>query len=101
MDFEFSGTGGAWRRSCCGWQGEAGVKGFIAFAQWPCGLCSGRVVCVRGRVVCGDWLNCIVLVTMANARWNGWDESKLTESEIKQDFDFLWKFAKEVDNDRL
>ena len=25
--------------------------------------------------------------------------AKLTESEIKQDFDFLWKFAKEVDND--
>ena len=25
--------------------------------------------------------------------------SKLTESEIKQDFDFLWQFAKEVDND--
>ena len=26
-------------------------------------------------------------------------ESKLTEYEIKQDFDFLWQFAKEVDND--
>ena len=24
---------------------------------------------------------------------------QLTESEIKQDFDFLWQFAKEVDND--
>ena len=41
----------------------------------------------------------IVLVAMANARWNGWEESKLTEYEIKQDFDFLWQFAKEVDND--
>ena len=39
MDFEFSGTGGAWRRSCCGWQGEAGVKGFIVFA------CAVVVVC--------------------------------------------------------
>lgn len=26
-------------------------------------------------------------------------ESELTESEIKKDFDFLWQFAKEVDND--
>ena len=41
----------------------------------------------------------IVLVAMANDRWKDWEESKLTESEIKQDFDFLWKFAKEVDND--
>ena len=39
----------------------------------------------------------IVLVAMANARWNNWEESKLTEYEIKQDFDFLWKFAKEVE----
>ena len=41
----------------------------------------------------------IVFVAMANARWKGWEESKLTEYEIKQDFDFLWQFAKEVDND--
>ena len=39
----------------------------------------------------------IVLVTMANARWNGWEESKLTESEIKQDFEWAWQFAKEVE----
>ena len=39
----------------------------------------------------------IVLVAMANARWNDWEESKLTEYEIKQDFDFLWQFAKEVE----
>ena len=39
MDFEFNGRGGAWRRSCCGWQGEAGVKGFIVFA------CAVVVVC--------------------------------------------------------
>ena len=32
MDFGFSGRGGAWCRSCCGWQGEAGVKWFIVFA---------------------------------------------------------------------
>ena len=43
----------------------------------------------------------IVLVAMANARWNGWEESKLTESEIKQDFEWAFQFAKpvEVDND--
>lgn len=38
----------------------------------------------------------IVLVTVGNARWKGWESSKLTEAEIKQDFDFLWQFAKEV-----
>ena len=27
------------------------------------------------------------------------DLTKLTESEIKQDFEWTWKFAKEVDND--
>ena len=41
----------------------------------------------------------IVLVTVTNARWRGWKNSKLTESEIKQDFDFLWQFKKEVGND--
>lgn len=39
----------------------------------------------------------IVLVTVGNARWKGWESSKLTEAEIKQDFDFLWQFAKEVE----
>ena len=41
----------------------------------------------------------IVLVTVGNARWKGWESSKLTEAEIKQDFDFLWQFAKEVEDD--
>ena len=39
----------------------------------------------------------IVLVTVGNARWKGWESSKVTESEIKQDFDFLWQFKKEVE----
>ena len=39
----------------------------------------------------------IVLVSVINARWRGWADSKLTESEIKQDFDFLWQFAEEVE----
>ena len=38
MDFGFSGRGGAWRRSCCGWQ-EVVVEGFIVFA------CAVVVVC--------------------------------------------------------
>lgn len=39
----------------------------------------------------------LVLIMVTNARWRGWAESKLTEAEIKQDFDFLWQFAKEVE----
>lgn len=41
--------------------------------------------------------NGIVLICVTNARWRGWENSKLTESEIKQDFDILWQFAKEVE----
>ena len=39
----------------------------------------------------------VVLISVTNARWRGWESSKLTESEIKQDFDFLWQWAKEVE----
>ena len=39
----------------------------------------------------------LVLVTLENAGWAEWDSSKLTEAEIKEDFDFLWKFAKHVE----
>jgi hypothetical protein len=39
----------------------------------------------------------IVLISVTNARWRGWESSKLTEAEIKQDFDFLWQWAKEVE----
>ena len=41
----------------------------------------------------------LVLVTVGNARWRGWESSKLTESEIKQDFEWAWDagFAKEVE----
>ena len=37
MYFEFSGRGGAWRRSCCGWQGggrSEGVYCVCAVAVW-------------------------------------------------------------------
>ena len=37
----------------------------------------------------------IALVAMANARWKCWEESKLTEYEIKQNFEWAWPFAKE------
>ena len=39
----------------------------------------------------------IVLISVTNTRWRGWESSELTEAEIKQDFDFLWQLAKEVE----
>ena len=41
----------------------------------------------------------LVLVTVGNAGWAEWESSKLTESEIKQDFEWAWQWAKEVEND--
>ena len=38
----------------------------------------------------------IVLITVTNARWRGWAGSKLTESEIKQDFEWAFQWAKPV-----
>ena len=40
-----------------------------------------------------------VMVVAKNARWRGWSDSKLTESEIKQDFEWAWDagFAKPVE----
>ncbi len=43
--------------------------------------------------------NGLVLITVTNARWRDWEESKLTEAEIKKDFDWAWQFAEEVEND--
>ena len=41
----------------------------------------------------------LVLVTVGNAGWAEWESSKLTESEIKQDFEWAWDagFAKPVE----
>ena len=41
----------------------------------------------------------LVLVTVGNAGWAEWESSKLTESEIKKDFEWAWDagFAKEVE----
>lgn len=39
-----------------------------------------------------------VAITFANAgRWRGVKNVKLTESEIKRDFEWAWQFAKEVE----
>ena len=39
----------------------------------------------------------IVLISVTNARWRGWESSKLTEAEIKQDFEWAWQWAKPVE----
>mgnify|MGYP003456487669 FL=1 len=39
----------------------------------------------------------LVLVTVGNAGWAEWESSKLTEAEIKQDFEWAFQFAKEVE----
>ena len=41
----------------------------------------------------------LVWVTVGNAGWAEWESSKLTEAEIKQDFEWAWDagFAKEVE----
>ena len=43
----------------------------------------------------------LVLVTVGNAGWAEWESSKLTETEIKKDFEWAWDagFAKEVETD--
>ena len=39
----------------------------------------------------------IVLIMVTNARWRGWAESKLTEAEIRKDFEWAWQWATEVE----
>ncbi|MGQ7340375.1 DUF1642 domain-containing protein [Streptococcus suis] len=39
----------------------------------------------------------LALVVVTNARWRGWADSQLTESEIKEDFEWAWQFREEVD----
>jgi hypothetical protein len=34
-----------------------------------------------------------------NPRWKGWWSSKLTEAEIKKDFEWAWKWAKPVEEE--
>lgn len=51
-----------------------------------------------GHVVLCKTSDGIVSITFASiARWRGGKNVQLTESEIKKDFDWAWKFRKEVE----
>ena len=39
----------------------------------------------------------LVLVTVGNAGWAEWESSKLTEAEIRKDFEWAWQWAKPVE----
>ena len=39
----------------------------------------------------------IVLIGVTHARWRGLENSKLTEAEIRKDFEWAWQFAKPVE----
>ena len=48
-------------------------------------------------VLCKDCNGKIFVVTFSGGKcWETYEKCKLTETEIKQDFDWAWKFAKEV-----
>ena len=53
---------------------------------------------INARTVLQKTKKGLVLVTVGNTGWAKWESSKLTESEIKQDFEWAWKWAKEVEN---
>ena len=52
---------------------------------------------INARTVLQKTEKGIVLISVTNARWRGWESSKLTESEIKQDFEWAWQWAKGVE----
>ena len=54
---------------------------------------------INARTVLQKTKKGLVLVTVGNTGWAKWESSKLTESEIKQDFEWAWDagFAKEVE----
>ncbi|HFH6894432.1 TPA: DUF1642 domain-containing protein [Streptococcus agalactiae] len=41
----------------------------------------------------------VVLSIPRGARWRGMKEVRLTESEIRKDFDWAWQFRKDVENE--
>ena len=43
--------------------------------------------------------NGIVLIGVTHDRWRGWETGKLTEDEIRKDFEWAWQWAKEVETD--
>ena len=52
---------------------------------------------LNAHVVLQKTVDGLVLVTVGNVGWAEWESSKLTEAEIKQDFEWVFQFAKEVE----
>lgn len=53
-----------------------------------------------GHVILCKTSDGTVSITFASmARWRGCRNVQLTESEVKEDFDWAWEFAKEVEDD--
>ena len=54
---------------------------------------------MNSHVILQKTKNKVVLIVVTNARWKGLEGSKLTESEIKQNFAWAWDagFAREVE----
>lgn len=51
-------------------------------------------------VLCKDCDGRIFVTTFSGGEcWKTYEKCKLTESEIRKDFDWAWQFAKEVEND--
>mgnify|MGYP002766005357 CR=1 FL=1 len=41
----------------------------------------------------------IIIDSFYNKNWGNYDYCQLTEAEIKKDFDWAWKYAKDVEDD--
>ena len=52
---------------------------------------------LNAHVVLQKTADGLVLATVGNAGWAEWESSKLTESEIKQDFEWAFQFSKPVE----
>lgn len=52
---------------------------------------------VDTHTILQKWNNIVLIATPKNSGWRDWEMSQLTESEIKQDFEWAWQFAKEVE----
>ena len=56
-----------------------------------------NIIGYEHTVLVKNGFNQIVMVRVYGNNWRTAKGYRLTESEIKQDFDFLWQFAKEVE----
>ena len=56
-----------------------------------------NIIGYEHTVLVKNGFNQIVMVRVYGDNWRTAKGYRLTESEIKQDFDFLWQFAKEVE----